>query len=155
MKKAWVPAFAGMTAVVLGSLMLAAPAVRAEPEEDLERQAVMAQRFVPFDSGGGEGWENAFPTPIFRQAATGKPEGVPLALKAGSYMIVVLCNCQAMDVTLVAHSGDMIAPLRKNDQAAMYSIDVPAAGDYLVGVDMNDCDEKACDIGVKVYRKKS
>ena len=152
-KKAWVAAFAGMSGVVLSALLIASP--HAEPEPDLERQAAMAERFTPFDSGGGPGWENAFPTPEFRLVPAGKPEAMTLTLKPGAYMIVALCNCQSMQVTLVGPDGAMIAPLRSNDQAAMYSLDVKAAGDYLTGVDMDGCAEKDCDIGVKVYRKKS
>ncbi len=151
-KKAWVPALAGMSGILLAHL---APLAHAEPEPDLERQAAMAERFAPFDSGGGPGWENAFATPEFRLVPAGKPEGVTLSLQPGAYMVVVLCNCQTMEVTLVAPGGATIAPLRSNEQGAMYSLDVPAAGDYLTGVDMGDCEEDACDIAVKVYRKKT
>jgi hypothetical protein len=151
LKKAWVPAFAGMSGVLL---LIGLPAARAEPEQDLERQAAMTQRFDPFDKGGGPDWEAAFPTPFLRQVASGKPEGVSLPLKRGSYMIVVLCNCGSMQVSLLDQSGANIAPLKVSDQAAMYSLDVAADGPYLAGIDMGECDEKACDFGVKVYRKK-
>ena len=115
----------------------------------------MAQRFAPFDSGGGPDWENAFPTPFLRTVGAGKPEPVAFSLKPGAYMIVVLCNCTSMAVTLVDAKGATVEPLRSNQQAAMYSLDVAAAGKYLTGIDMGECDEKACDVGVKVYRKKS
>ena len=135
--------------------MLAAGPVLAAPEQDMERQASMALRFEPFDKGGGPDWSPAFPAPFFRTVAAGKPEPVPLQLKPGAYMIVVLCNCTSMAVTLVDAKGATVEPLRSNQQAAMYSLDVAAAGKYLTGIDMGECDEKACDVGVKVYRKKS
>src|SRR5579862_7395312 len=132
-----------LPAAVAGLLVSAAAA---EPENDLERQAAMAQRFTPFDSGGGPDWENAFPTPFIRSVPAGEPEPVQFELKPGSYMIVVLCNCRVMKVTLVDSRGTTIAPLRSNDQAAMYSLDVAALGNFLTGIDMGDCDEKDCDI---------
>jgi hypothetical protein len=150
-----------MTRILLLGLALAACSLlpltgaRAEPEEDLERQVAMAQRFEPFDTGGGPGWENAFATPFVRSVAAGKPEPVTFTLKPGAYMVVVLCNCQQMAVSLLDAKGKTIIPLRTNEQAAMYSLDVAEAGLYLAGIDMDECDDKACDVGVKVYRKKS
>ena len=151
--KTWVPAFAGLAGLMIA--VLGASSLHAAPEQDLEREAAMAQRFAPFDSGGGPDWENAFPTPFLRTVGAGKPEPVAFSLKPGAYMIVVLCNCRSMKVSLVDTKGNTIAPLRINDQAAMYSLDVTAAGDYLTGIDMGGCDEKACDVGIKVYRKKT
>ena len=142
-----------LVALILSTL--AASAAGAATEQDLERQAAMAQRFEPFDSAGGPGWETAFPTPFFRTVASGKPEAVPLGLKPGAYMVVVLCNCRSMEVTLVGPGQATIAPLRSSEQAAMYSLDVPVAADYLAGVDMGVCDEAQCDFAVKVYRKTS
>lgn len=150
-----------MTRTLLAGLALAVTialptaALHAEPEQDLERQAAMAQRFDPFDKGGGPDWENAFETPFVRTVGAGKPEPVTFTLKPGAYMVVVLCSCQSMTVSLVDPKGAKLAPLRTNMQAAMYSVDVPEAGLYLAGVDMDDCQEAACDVGVKVYRKKS
>lgn len=136
------------------AVLAAAPALAA-PETDLERQAAMALRFEPFDGAGGPDWETAFPAPFVRAVAAGKPDAAPLPLKAGSYMIVVLCDCGSMDVTLVGPGKQEIQALRKSDQAAMYSLNVAADSDWLAGVDMGDCDEKACDFAVKVWRKKS
>jgi hypothetical protein len=150
--KTWIAALAGVSGVLSA---LCASSAGAEPESDLERQAAMAQRFAPFDTGGGPGWENAFQTPFIRQVAAGQPEPVQFALKPGVYMIVVLCNCKTMKVTLVNSGGTTLTPIRSSDQGAMYSLEVVTAGEYLTGIDMGDCDEKACDIGVKVYHKKS
>ncbi len=144
-----------MRRMILSGVVLAAMATSAvaAPEADVVGQASLAQRFEPFDQAAGEDWAPAYPTPFFRQAATGQPEAVPLTLQPGAYMVVVLCNCGSMDVTLVGPGGSTIAPARSDDHGAMYSLDVPAAGDYLTGIDMNDCDGK-CDIAVKVYRRK-
>ena len=129
-------------------------AALAEPETDMTVQAQLAARFDPFDKAAGTGWEPAFPTPIYRKAPQGGPEAVPLSLQAGSYMIVVLCNCDSMDVSLIGPGGTKIEPIRHNDQGAMYSLDAAVAGDYLTGIDMGDCDSAKCDLAVKVYRKK-
>ena len=142
-------------ALVSALTLLSAPLARAAPEPDIERQAAMAQRFEPFDGAGGPGWTTAFPTPFFRAVASGKPEAVPLRLRPGAYMIVVLCNCQSMEVTLVGPGETTIAPLKSGDQAAMYSLDVKDGADYLAGVDMGACSEAQCDFAVKVYRKES
>lgn len=131
-----------------------ATAAPAEPETDMTVQAQLATRFDPFDKAAGEEWEPAFPTPFYRKTPQGSPEAVPLSLPAGAYMIVVLCNCSSMDVTLIGPGGTKIEPMRHNDQGAMYSLDVAVAGDYLTGVDMGDCDQAQCDLAVKVYRKK-
>jgi hypothetical protein len=159
MRQALVQPTASMLALAAatgGALALvgASPAL-AEPEQDLARQTLMVQRFEVFDKGGGSDWEAAFPAPFVRAVAQGTPEPVMFPLKPGAYMIVVLCNCQAMAVSLLDAKGTTIAPLRSNDQAAMYSLDVDSAGDYLTGIDMNGCGDKTCDVGVKVYRKKS
>jgi len=139
----------------LAAVLVAASAARAAPETDIERQAAMAARFEPFNGAGGPEWETAFPTPFVRAVPADKPDAVPLPLQAGAYMIVVLCDCGSMEVTLVGPSGAKVAPLKSSDKGAMYSLDVPAASDWLTGVDMGDCDEKACDFAVKVWRKKS
>ncbi len=146
MKSPWLAASA---ALVLG----ACPAL-AEPQTDLERQAAMARRFDPFDSNKGPGWENALPTPLFHRLAEGDSEPVDLPLKKGAYMIVVLCNCDAMDVTLLGPEGTALPALKSNQQSAMYSLDAPADGDYLVGVDMTECGEDHCDLAIKPYVKK-
>jgi hypothetical protein len=137
----------------LAALFLATPAL-AEPETDIERQAEMAQRFEPFDSMPGPGWEAAFPTPFIRQVASGKPDSVTVPLKPGAYMVVVLCNCVSMDVSLFGPDRKAMPSLRSSDQASMYSLDVAAPAEYLTGVEMGDCNDRTCDFAVKVYRKK-
>ena len=139
----------------LAASLIASSAALAEPETDLERLAAIAQRFEPFDGAGGPDWETAFPMPFVRSVAEGKADAAPLPLKTGSYMIVVLCNCGSMDVALVGPGGKEIAPLRKGEQASMYSLDVDADSDWLAGVDMGDCAENDCDFAVKVWRKKT
>ncbi len=134
--------------------LLLASAVRAAPEEDPSRQVAMAERLQPFDSAGGDDWEPAFQFPFYRDAASGESDAVTMSLTPGAYMIVTLCNCQTMEVTLVGPGGVTIQPVRTNDQGAMYSLDAPVAGPYLVGIDMGDCEDKVCDIAVKAYRKK-
>ncbi len=146
MKSPWLAAAA---ALLLG----ACPAL-ADPQTDLERQAAMAKRFDPFDANKGPEWENALPTPLFRRVAEGASDPVDLPLKRGAYMIVVLCNCDAMDVTLLTPDGTALPPLKSNQQSAMYSLDAPADGDYLVGVDMTECGEDPCDLAIKPYRKR-
>jgi hypothetical protein len=147
-----------MRRLVIGGILLAvlnASAAAADPEDDITRQAALANRFEPFDRAAGSDWAPAFPTPFFRKAPSGGPEAVPLALKPGAYMVVVLCNCADMDVTLLGPGGTKIEPVRHNEQGAMYSLDVAVAGDYLTGVDMGECGAKQCDLAVKVYKKKS
>lgn len=143
--------------IVLAGVLMSACAIgvaRAEPEDDMMKQAELAGRFDPFDKAAGAEWAPAFPTPFYRKAPAEGPEAVPLRLSPGAYMIVVLCDCANMDVTLLAPGGARIEPVRKNEQGAMYSLDAPAAGDYLAGIDMGECGEKTCDLAVKVYRKK-
>ncbi len=139
-------------ALALSALMAAG--ARAAPQEDPDRQLAMAQRLQPFDAPGSDGWEQAFPYPFYRDAASGESDSVTMQLAPGAYMIVGLCNCASMDITLVGPGGTTIQPVRSNDQGAMYSLDVPAAGPYLVGIDMGDCVDKTCDIAVKAWRKK-
>ncbi len=142
-----------MLATALAVLLGAGPAL-ADPLTDIEHQATMAKRFDPFDANKGAEWEQAFETPFFRTVAAGESDPVTLPLKRGAYMIVVLCNCDSMDVTLLSSDGMTIAPLKSNQQSAMYSLDAPADGDYLVGIDMSECGESTCDLAVKAYRKK-
>jgi hypothetical protein len=143
-------------ALIIGVLAaaLAAQVAAAEPETDMTRQAALAGRFEPFDKVAGEEWAPAFPTPFYRKAPANGPEPVTLALGPGAYMVVVLCQCESMDVSLIGPGGTKVEPVRHSDQAAMYSLDVTVAGDYLTGVDMGECGEKQCDLAVKVYKKK-
>lgn len=142
-------------AVMLSTgLALAAGAASAAPQPDPGRIAAMAQRFEPFDKSGQQGWEALSTQPVVRTAPEGGNDAVQFDLKPGSYMIVALCNCDQMDVTLVRPDASEPRPARSSDQAAMYSIDVTAPGTYLTGVDMGACSEKSCDFGVKVWRKK-
>ncbi len=134
---------------------LAAQVAAAEPETDSARQTALAGRFEPFDQAAGAEWEPAFPTPFYRKAPANGPEPVTLALAPGAYMVVVLCRCESMDVTLIGPGGTKVEPMRHSDQAAMYSLDVTVAGDYLTGIDMGECGEKQCDLAVKVYKKKA
>ena len=134
--------------------LLGAGAAQAAPEADMVRQAAMATRFQPFDAGAGPEWEAAFPSPTFRTVAEGDRDAASLTLTAGAYMVVVLCNCEQMDATLVAPDGSTPPPSRVNDQGAMYSIDASQAGSYLVGVDMHGCAESPCDFAIKTWRRK-
>ena len=143
-----------IVAALAATLLIAAAAAEAAPETDIMRQAAMAKRFDPFDANVGAEWEQAFPSPRFQTLAAGDSEPVTLELKRGAYMIVVLCNCDSMDVTLLAPDGSPIAPLKSNQQSAMYSVDAAADGAYLTGIDMSECAEASCDLAVKAYRKK-
>lgn len=142
--------------IVSGMLVAAlfAGAAAAEPETDPARQAELAARFQPFDRAAGSQWAPAFPTPFYRKAAAGGPEAVPLSLDPGSYMVVVLCNCTGMDVTLVGPGGTKVEPIRHNGEASMYSLDVALPENYLTGIDVGDCNAAKCELAVKVYRKK-
>ena len=131
-----------------------APAVRAAgSEEDMTRQAAMATRFAPFDNVTGTEWQPAFPFPSFRNAAVGEVDSSPVTLQTGAYRVVVLCNCTKMEVALFLPDGKEALADRTNDQAAMYAIDAPAPGQFVVGVQMQDCPEDACDYAFKVYKK--
>ena len=121
----------------------------------MTRQAAMAERFAPFDEKKGSDWEPAFDFPTFRSAAVGEVDSSTVMLKAGAYRVVVLCNCTKMEVALFKPDGQEALPDRSNDQAAMYALDVPDAGQFLVGVQMQDCPEEKCDYAFKTYRKKS
>ena len=142
-----------MLAALAAALIGTVPA-RADPQTDIERQATMAKRFDPFDANKGPEWGPAFPTPFFRSLAAGDSDPVDVPLTRGAYMIVVLCNCDSMDVTLLGPDGATIAPLKSNQQSAMYSLDVVADGPYLAGVDMTECAEDPCDFAIKAYRRK-
>ncbi len=131
-----------------------APAAWAAPDEDPLSQAMIASRFAPFDKVAAEGWEDAFPTPIFRVAGPGDADAVTFQLKAGAYMIVTLCNCAKMDITLLGPGDVTLPPIRHNDQGSMYSLDVPEDGPYLIGVDMVACAQSPCSYAVKTYHKK-
>ena len=136
------------------TLAVCAAVARAEPEDDPAAPAKFATRLEAFDKAAGTEWEAAFPAPFYRKAPADGPEQMNLTLKPGSYMVVVLCQCAQMDVSLISPSGAKVEPLRKSDQAAMYSLDVASAGDYLTGVDMGECGSGQCDLAIKVYRKK-
>ena len=133
---------------------LAAFGARAEPETDLTRQAAMAERFEPFDKATGSDWEPAFPFPFFRSSAEAGVDSVSLLLKPGAYTVVVLCNCEKIQVALHPPDGSASPPARSNDQGAMYTLDVAAAGEFVVSTNMDTCAEDACNFAVKAYRKK-
>ena len=141
--------FAALVSVTAASLAWAVP------EDDLTRQAAMAQRFAPFDEGAGPNWGPAFDFPFFRSAGVGDSDAVSLLLKPGAYQVVVLCNCEKLAVTLRAPDGSAPPPARVNDQGAMFSLDVPIGGEFVVTAEMQDCQEDACSYAVKAYRKKS
>ena len=148
-----IPVMLAMAALAVGAM--ASGAARAADEDDMTRQAAMAERFAPFDEKKGSDWEPAFDFPTFRSAAVGEVDSSTVMLKAGAYRVVVLCNCTKMEVALFKPDGQEALPDRSNDQAAMYALDVPDAGQFLVGVQMQDCPEEKCDYAFKTYRKKS
>ena len=116
----------------------------------------LLERFAPFDQqADSDGWESIAAEPVYSAVAVGKPEGAPMTLQPGAYKVVVLCDCAMMEVTLLKPDSTAVAPERSDEHGAMYSLDVPSAGAYLTGIDMNDCGSAKCDVGVKVYRKKS
>ena len=144
----------GLVLAVLSATTLAVPAAFAAPEEDMARQAAMAARFQPFDAVTGSDWTAAFPYPFFRAAAESESDSVSLVLKPGAYKVVVLCNCEKIDVALKAPDGSAPTPDRSNDQGAMYSLDVAADGEFEVSTTLRTCQETHCDFAVKAYRKK-
>ncbi len=115
-------------------------------------QKTLSDGFAPFDQAAAEGWEPAG-EPVFLSTPQDMPAGAPLTLQPGAYRVVVLCDCDMMEVTLLKPDNQTIAAERSDNRRAMYSLDAPAAGAYLVGIDMDDCPKTACAIGVKVYRK--
>lgn len=117
-----------------------------------EDQKTLSDGFAPFDQAAAEGWEPAS-QPVFLSTPQDKPAGAPLTLQPGAYRVVVLCDCNMMEVTLLKPDNQTIAAERFDNRRAMYSLDAPTAGAYLVGIDMDDCPKAACAIGVKVYRK--
>jgi hypothetical protein len=120
-----------------------------------DARKVVSDRFTPFDRAArSDGWESISPQPIFASVAVNKPQGSPMTLQPGSYRVVVLCNCSMMEVTLLRPDNSPVPPERSDDHGAMYSLDVPVAGAYLTGIDMDDCAKAACEVAVKVYRKK-
>ena len=139
---------------ILGAMALLASAASAVAADDAGQTAVLAQRFQPFDQAAQDGWEATTAEPLYLAAATDKSAGAPLTLEPGAYRIVVLCNCNSMQVTLVGPDTATVAPERSDTHGAMYSLDVHAAGAYLAGIDMDDCGVAQCAIGVKVYKKK-
>ncbi len=143
-----------LIAATLAIGVLAVTAARASVEEDMTRQAAMAERFAPFDNAGGDDWEPAFPFPTFRSAAVGEVDSSPMTLEPGAYRVVVLCNCEKMEVVLFQPDGKEALADRSGDQAAMYALDVPAAGQFVVGAQMEGCQEDRCDFAFKTWRKK-
>ena len=141
-------ATAGLIAVMIATSAMAADPGDAHP--------ALAERFAPFDQqAASDGWETTQPEPIYASVAVGTPEGASLALKPGAYKVVVLCDCAAMEVTLLKPDSSTVAPERSDEHGAMYSLDVPTAGAYLAGIDMDDCGRAKCDVAVRVYRKKA
>ena len=152
-----IPAMLATAALAVGALAVFAMtsgAARAADQDDMTHQAAMAERFAPFDEKKGDDWEPAFDFPTFRTAAVGEVDSSTVMLKAGAYRVVVLCNCTKMEVALFKPDGQEALPDRSNDQAAMYALDVPDAGQFLVGVQMQDCPDEKCDYAFKTYRKK-
>ena len=143
-----------LAAALGASSALAAPH-RDKPaaETTAADQQALAEGFAPFDQAAQEGWQAISPEPVYLSTAQDKPAGAPLTLQPGSYRIVVLCDCNMMEVTLLRPDNQTIPPERMDDRRVMYSLDVPTAGAYLAGVDMDDCPKPQCAIGVKVYRK--
>ena len=143
--------------VAVGALCAtgASAARAAGGEEDMTRQAAMAERFAPFDKVTGTEWQSAFPFPTFRTAAVGEVDSSPVMLQTGAYRVVVLCNCTKMEVALFMPDGKEALADRSNEQAAMYAIDSPAPGQFVVGVQMQDCPEDSCDYAFKIYQKKN
>ncbi|HEY5409346.1 MAG TPA: hypothetical protein VIJ94_01340 [Caulobacteraceae bacterium] len=140
---------------ILGvTTVLAAQGAAAAPAAPPAASQVLADRFAPFDQAAEDGWEAATPTPLLLYAAVDKPAGAPLSLQPGSYRIVVLCDCNMMEVTVLRPDSTSVPSERSDDHGAMYSLDVPLAGAYLTGIDMDDCAQARCPVGVKVYRKK-
>ena len=139
---------------VLCSTTLAAVPAFAAPDEDAARQAAMAERFKPFDAMTGSDWAAAFASPFYRSAAQGESDSVSLVLKPGSYTVVVLCNCEKIDMAMKAPDGSVPAPARSNDQGAMYRLDVAKGGEYEVSTTLRDCQEVSCSFAVKAYVKK-
>jgi hypothetical protein len=133
---------------------LTAPAALAEPEEDLTRQAAMAERFQPFDEAQGSDWAPAFPFPFFRSVGMGDIDSVSLLLKPGAYTVVVLCNCDKIAINLHQPDGSTVTPARSNEQGAMFSLDVATGGEFIVATNMEDCDDEPCNYAIKAYRKK-
>ncbi len=138
----------GLSAVLMATSAAAADAGDA--------RAALTGRFAPFDQqAASDGWETTQPEPIYASVAVGTPEGASLTLTPGAYKVVVLCDCAAMEVTLLKPDSATVAPERSDQHGAMYSLDVPAAGAYLAGIDMDDCGRAKCDVAVRVYRKKT
>lgn len=142
------------SAMLAAAAGLLAPIAVAAPADDAG-QKVLAERFQPFDKASEDGWEASTPDPLYLVTSTDKPAGAPLTLQPGAYKIVVLCDCNTMQVTLVGPDSATVPPERSDGHGAMYSLDVHAAGAYLAGIDMDDCPKAKCAIGVKVYRKKA
>lgn len=117
------------------------------------QEAAVAARFAPYDKAALKGWSVATPAPVFRNAGDGDSVHTPFALQPGGYRVVVLCDCTAMDVTLSGADGARVPADRSGDQGAVYTFDVPGAGTYVAGIDMNECARDVCVVGVKVYRK--
>jgi hypothetical protein len=148
---------------ILASLLLLASPAAAASGGDAATEALtgpaagagFSEGFAPFDKAAQDGWASTTPEPLLLSTATDKPAGAPLNLKPGAYRIVVLCDCNAMAVSLVAPDSSTVPAERSDNRRAMYSLDVHDAGSYLVGVDMDDCPKAKCEVGVKVYRKTS
>ena len=113
----------------------------------------MAARFAPYDKAAVKGWSVVTPTPSYRNASDGDSIHESMDLKPGVYRVVVLCDCRAMDVALRAPDGARVPSDKSSDQGAVYTFDVPGAGTYLAGADMNECPRDVCVVGVKIYRK--
>jgi hypothetical protein len=148
------PILLGLAAVLTASAALAAP-LKLPGAAPADAHRVLADGFMPFDQAAGDGWTQVTREPVYLSAGITTPASTTFDLKPGSYRVVVLCDCTAMEVTLLQPDATTLPAERKDDRRAMYSFDVPAAGAYLTGIDMDACNQTLCAIGVKVYRKIS
>ncbi len=135
--------------LVLGAALMTTTALAAD-----DPHQVLLEHMAPFDKAAEDGWQALAPVPIYASVAVGTPEGAPLSLQPGAYRVVVLCDCGTMEVTLLRPDNSPVPAERSDDHGAMFSFDVPTAGAYLTGLDMQDCGQPKCDVALKVYRKK-
>ena len=84
-----------------------------------------------------------------------EPPAPPPAVTDDAYVVLARKYRPRRFEDLIGPGGTKVEPMRHSDQAAMYSLDVTVAGDYLTGIDMGECGEKQCDLAVKVYKKKA
>jgi len=142
----------GLVTALFASAALAAP-LRLPGAGTADAHEVLADGFLPFDQAAADGWTPVTREPVYLSAGITTPASTTFELKPGSYRVVVLCDCTAMEVTMLKPDATTLPAERKDDRRAMYSFDVQTTGSYLTGIDMDDCSQTLCAIGVKVYRK--